>query len=287
MRDVPRPAARSGLRTLAGAGLWILAGCGVVVDEPQLDTRAEQRPGTWVRRLESEIAGLRGAYEDMIVRATPAQRRRLPSIDSELSRLADAAASMRDDLDWKRGRFGEHLARAESLATSIDQQLTGAPVTRAVRSHWWDTAYALGYVREFYRAAGPQRLYEIQDDPRGIIKAPALPPREDYDASLEVDQVRRSYDRAQKAWRDAPARRAGTAWTRELERELAALGDPVAGLGRVDAGERAAVAPAADRVRKQAERVRPLVEAHETELPRAMLEAWEEMSGAVRSLGKP
>ena len=55
----------------------------------------------------------------------------------------------------------------------------------------------------------------------------------------------------------------------------------------LDAGERAAVAPAADRVRKQAERVRPLVEAHETELPRAMLEAWDEMSGAVRSLGKP
>jgi hypothetical protein len=44
-----------GLRTLAGAGLWILTGCGVVVDEPQFDTRAEQRPGTWVRRLESEI----------------------------------------------------------------------------------------------------------------------------------------------------------------------------------------------------------------------------------------
>jgi hypothetical protein len=134
MRDVPRPAARSGLRMLAGAGLSILAGCGVVVDEPQLDTRAEQRPGTWIRRLESEIAGVRGAYEDMIVRATPAQRRRLPSIDSELSRLADAAAAMRDDLDWKRGRFGEHLARAESLATSIDQQLTGdvrrRPVTR-------------------------------------------------------------------------------------------------------------------------------------------------------------
>ena len=72
MRDVPRPAARrAGFRTLAGAGLWILAGCGVVIDEPQFDTRAEQRPGTWVSRLESEIAGLRGAYGDMMVRATP------------------------------------------------------------------------------------------------------------------------------------------------------------------------------------------------------------------------
>ena len=133
MRGVPLPVVRStGLRTLAGAALWILTGCGVIVDEPQLDTRAEERPGTWVRRLENEIAGLRGAYEDMIVRATPAQRRRLPSIDSELSRLADAAASMRDDLDWKRGKFGEHLAKAESLATSIDQQISGAPVTSTV-----------------------------------------------------------------------------------------------------------------------------------------------------------
>ena len=288
MRDVPRPAARrAGLRTLAGAGLWILAGCGVVVDEPQFDTRAEQRPGTWVSRLESEIAGLRGAYEDMIVRATPAQRRRLPSIDSELSRLADAAASMKDDLDWKRGRFGDHLAKAESLATSIDQQLSGAPVTSTVRSRWWDTAYALGYVREFYRALGPARLYEVQDDPRGIFKAPSPPPREDYDASFEVDQVRRSYDQVRKAWRDAPARRTGTAWTRQLDQELASLGDPVSGLGRVNAGERGAVAPAAERVRLQVERVRPLVEAHEAELPRAMLEAWEQMFGVVRSLGKP
>ena len=135
----------------------------------------------------------------MIVRATPAQRRRLPSIDSELSRLADAAASMRDDLDWKRGKFGEHLAKAESLATSIDQQLSGAPVTSTVRSRWWDTAYALGYVREFYRALGPARLYEAQDDPRGIIKAPSPPPREEYDASFEVGQVRRSYDQVRKA----------------------------------------------------------------------------------------
>ena len=178
------------------------------------------------------------------------------------------------DLDWKRGRFGDHLAKAESLATSIDQQLSGAPVTSPVRSRWWDTAYALGYVREFYRALGPARLYEVQDDPRGIIKAPSPPPREGY------DQIR-------KAWRDAPARRTETAWTRQLDQELASLGDPVSGLGRVNAGERGAVAPAAERVRQQVERVRPLVEAHEAELPRAMLEAWEQMFGVVRSLGKP
>jgi hypothetical protein len=161
-----RDARASGLRALAGAGLWILTGCGVIIDEPQYDSRAEQWPGTWVRRLETEIEKLRGAYDDMIVKATPAQRRRLPSIGSELSRLADATASMRDDLDWKRGRFGEHLFKAESVATSIDQQLRGAPVTSAVRSRWWDTAYALGFVREFYRTIGPERLYEVQEDPR-------------------------------------------------------------------------------------------------------------------------
>ena len=105
-------------------------------------------------RLQSEIRNLEGAYEDMIVKATPAQRRRLPSIGSELSRLLDAAASMKDDLDWKRDHFGEHLAKAEWVATSIDQQMSGAPVTSAVRSYWWDTAYALGIVREFYRERG-------------------------------------------------------------------------------------------------------------------------------------
>ena len=209
MRNVPLPGSRgAGLRALAGAGLWILAGCGVILDEPQYDTRAEERPGTWVRRLETEIENLRGAYDDMIVKATPAQRRRLPSIGSELSRLADAAAAMEDDLDWKRGRFGEQLGKAESLATSIEQQLTGAPITNAVRSRWRDTAYALGFVREFYRTLGPERLYEVQNDPRGVVRLRAGSQKsEDYDASFEVDQVRRGYDEMMKAWRDTPARR--------------------------------------------------------------------------------
>jgi hypothetical protein len=286
MRDVPRPAARrAGLRTLAGAGLWILAGCGVVVDEPQFDTRAEQRPGTWVSRLESEIAGLRGAYEDMIVRATPAQRRRLPSIDSELSRLADAAASMKDDLDWKRGRFGDHLAKAESLATSIDQQLSGAPVTSTVRSRWWDTAYALGYVREFYRALGPRAPAEVQDDPR---ESSRRRPLRRARTTTRRSRSTRCGGATTRYGRRATRRPAGRdPWTSQLDQELASLGDPVSGLGRVNAGERGAVAPAAERVRQQVERVRPLVEAHEAELPRAMLEAWEQMFGVVRSLGKP
>src|SRR5262249_57240995 len=108
MRGGPRPGARGvGLRALAGAGLWVLAACGAIIDEPQYDTRAEQRPGAWVRRLQTEFANLRGAYDDMIVKATPAERRRLPSIGSDLSRLADAPPSMQDDLDWKRGRVWE------------------------------------------------------------------------------------------------------------------------------------------------------------------------------------
>src|SRR5262245_60878394 len=226
MRDVsPRGGHRAGLRALAGAGLWVLTGCGVILDEPQYDTRAEQRPDTWARRLETEIGNLRAAYDDMIVRASPAQRRRLPSIGSELSRLADAAASMKDDLEWKRGHFGDHLARAESVAASIDQQLKGAAVTSAVRSRWWDTAYALGFVREFYRTLGPERLYEVEEHPRGVIRLRSgAAPREDYDASFEVDQVRRGYDEMVKAWRDTPVRRAGAAWSGQLGRELALLG---------------------------------------------------------------
>jgi hypothetical protein len=289
MRGVSPPGARgTGLRALAGAGLWILTGCGVVIDEPQLDMRAEQRPGTWVRRLETEISNLRGAYDNMTVNATPSQRRRLPSIGSELSRLADYAASMKDDLDWKRGRFGEHLAQAESVAVSIDNQLRGAPVTSAVRARWYDTAYALGYVREFYRSLGPERLYQVQEDPRGIVKlSPAAPKGSDYDASSDVDRVRRGYDQVMKAWRDAPARRAAAGWAGQLDRELASLGDPVSALTRVNTSEPAAVAPVAERVRQQVERVRPLVEAREAELPRAMLEGWQQMSGSVQSLGKP
>ena len=289
MRDVSLPGARgAGLRALAGAGLWIVTGCGVILDEPQYDTRAEQRPGTWVRRLETEIANLRGAYDNMIVKATPSERRRLPSIGSELSRLADAAASMKDDLDWKRGRFGEHLFKAESLATSINQQLSGAPVTAAVRTHWRDTVYALGSVREFYRTVGQERLYEIQDDPRGVVRLRTGGQKsEDYDASFEVDQVRRGYDQVMKAWRDTPARRAGAGWAGQFDRELASLGDPVSALARVNTSERAAVATASERVRQQVERVRPLVQAREAELPRALLEGWQQMSGWAQSLGKP
>jgi hypothetical protein len=289
MRDVPPPGARvAGLRALAGAGLWILSGCGVIIDEPQYDTRAEQRPGTWISRLQTEVPSLQGAYDDMIVKATPAQRRRLPSIGSELSRLSDAAASMKDDLDWKRGHFGEHLATAESVATSIDQQLRGAPVTPAVRSHWGDTAYALGIVREFYRELGLPRLYEVQDDPRGVVKLRTSAPKtEDYDASFDVDQVRRGYDQMMKSWRVAPARRTGAAWTSQLDRELASLGDPVSALARVSTGERAAVAPAAERVRQHVERMRPLVESRESELPRALLDGWQQLSGWVQRLGEP
>jgi hypothetical protein len=157
------------VRALAGASLLSLTACGVLIDQPRSDTPTEQRPGTWVRRLEGEITKLRGAYDDVIVRAPPAQRRRLPSIGSELSRLADAAASMKDDLDWRRGRFGEHLFSAESVATSIDQQLRGTPVGVAVRAHWRDTTYALGVVRELYRALGPERLYEAHGDSERIL----------------------------------------------------------------------------------------------------------------------
>ena len=47
IRGVPLPSVRvPGLRALAGAGLWALTGCGVIIDEPQYDTRPEQRPGT-------------------------------------------------------------------------------------------------------------------------------------------------------------------------------------------------------------------------------------------------
>src|SRR5262249_4863491 len=271
MRGVPLPGARrAGLRALAGAGLWALSGCGVIVDEPQYDTRAEQRPGTWVSKLQTEISDLQGVYQDMIVKATPAQRRRLPSIESELSRLSDAAASMKDDLDWKRGHFAEHLARAESVATSIDQQLSGSPVTPAVRSHWWGTAYALGIVREFYRELGVPRMYEVQDDPRGVVKLRTNTPKtESYDASFEVDQVRRGYDQMMKSWRDAPARRGGRGLDDPARPGAHLLKDPVSALGRVNAGERSAVAPAAARVRRQVERLRPLVEFREAELPRS------------------
>ena len=75
---------------------------------------------------------------------------------------------------------------------------------------------------------------------------------------------------------------AAAGWAGQLDRELASLGDPVSALTRVNTSERAAVAPAAERVRQQVERVRPLVEAREAELPRAMLEGWQQMSGSVQ-----
>jgi hypothetical protein len=135
---------------------------------------------------------------------------------------------------------------------------------------------------------GAERFYEVQEDPRGVVRLrTGAQKSEDYDASFEVDQVRRGYDNMMKAWRDTPARRAGTAWTGQLDRELASLGDPVSALTRVNTGERAAVAPAAERVRQQVERVRPLVQTREAELPRALLEGWQQMSGWVQSLGKP
>jgi hypothetical protein len=104
--------------------------------------------------------------------------------------------------------------------------------------------------------------------------------------SFDVDQVRRGYDEMMKAWRDTPARRAGAGWSGQLDRELALLGDPVSTLARVNTSERGAVAPAAERVRQEVERVRPLVQAHQSELPRPLLDGWVRLSGWVRDLGK-
>jgi len=68
MRGVPLPGARrAGLHALAGAGLWVFAGRGVIVDQPQDDTRADQRSGTWVSKLQTEISDLQGVYQDMRV----------------------------------------------------------------------------------------------------------------------------------------------------------------------------------------------------------------------------
>jgi hypothetical protein len=120
MRGVSSGAHRAGLRTLAGAGVWILTGCGVFVDPLSSTPGRSSAPERGVRRLETEIANLRRAYDDMMARATPAQQRRVPGIGLELSRLADRAASTKGDLQWKRGRFGEHRFKAESVATSID-----------------------------------------------------------------------------------------------------------------------------------------------------------------------
>ena len=178
----------------------------------------------------------------------------------------------------REGGVGRDVDRA---AAQRRAGLVGRPVPLG------DTAYALGAVREFYRAVGAERIYEIQEDPRGVVRLRSGAKSEEYDASFEVDQVRRGYDQVMKGWRDAPARRAGAGWSSQLDRELTSLVDPVSALTRVNAGERAAVAPAAERVRLQVERIRPLVQAHERELPQALLEGWERLSGWVRSLGRP
>ena len=286
MQGVSSPAARASRRVLAGAGLLALAGCGTLVDDVQYDSRAEQRPGTWVRRLQDEIRELTAAYDDMMRHASSSQIRRLPRISSELNQLSDAAASMRDDLTWKRGNFVQHLAKAEAVASSIDNQVSGAPVTRAVRSHWWDTGYALGHVREFYRALGPARLYEVEEDPRGKVTLASKTPADDYDASFEVDQARRGYQQMVGAWKNAPIRRSKEAWTAELDRELAALSDPVSALQRVDTGKREAVIGAAEGLRDRIERMRPLFEAHEAELPREFREGWAKLTSWIWHVDK-
>ncbi len=272
---------------LLGATLWLLAGCGILIDDIEVDPYRETRPASYVERLRTEIASVQDAYHDMIVQATPQERRRLPSIDSELSRLADAAASLADDLSWKRGRFGEHLFRAESVATSISQQLSGAPIRRNVGYRWQRAVDALGQLRSVYSQLGQERFYRDDAERPGAVRIPLTPPAGDeYDASFDVDQVARAYDDVLKAWRSAPVRKTGAAWPADLDRELAALRDPVGALGKADTAQRAAVASAAARVRAQLERARPLVEDHETELPRTMVEGWTRLSGWVRDLGK-
>jgi hypothetical protein len=269
--------------------LLALAGCGVLIDdEITVDPLVDTRPSAVARTLREDVARMQASYQDMIVRATQQERRRLPSIGSELSRLADAAAALEDDLTGKRGAFDQHLGRATNLATSINDQLTGGRLRPDVSRSWLDVRESLRRLRQLHVQLGTAGLYREQDAQSGPTRiplgTPAAAPR--YDVSFEVDQVRRGYDGVMKAWRDAPARRTTAAWTRQLDQELTALRDPVDALGRVDTGSQAAVAPAADRVRAQLARVQSVLQLYETELPRSLLEEWARLSGWARDLGK-
>jgi hypothetical protein len=269
--------------------LVVLAGCGVLIDdEITVDPLVDTRPSAVAKTLREDVARMQAGYQDMIVRATQQERRRLPSIGSELSRLADAAASLEDDLTGRRGVFEQHMARATSVASSINDQVAGTRLRPDVSRSWLDVRESLRRLRQLQVQLGTAGLYreqEAQPSPTRIPLGPSTTaPR--YDVSFEVDQVRRGYDGVMKAWRDAPARRSTAAWPRQLDQELTALREPVTALGRVDTGSQAAVAPAADRVRAQLARVQTVLQLYETDLPRPMLEEWARLSGWARDLGK-
>ena len=269
--------------------LLALAGCGVVIDdEITVDPLVDTRPSAVAKTLREDVARMQASYQDMIVRASVQERRRLPSIGSELSRLADAAASLEEDLTGRRGAFEQHLSRTTNLANSINDQVAGMRLRPDVSRSWLDVRESLRRLRTLQVQLGTAGLYreqETQPQPTRIPLGPqATAPR--YDASFEVDQVRRGYDGVMKAWRDAPARRSAAAWPRQLDQELTALREPVAALGRVDTGSQAAVTPAADRVRAQLARVQTVLQLYETDLPRPMLEEWARLTGWARDLGK-
>ena len=281
--------ARAPVTALVLVCLVALAGCGVIIDdEIVVDPFEESRPLGMVKRLRESVGRMQSTYQDMIVRASPQERRRIPSVGSELGRLADAAASLEDDLSWKRGGFERHLTDATAVAESINGQLAGARLRPDVSASWLDVRDALRQLRLVQVQLGSAGIYREQETRPGATRvplgAPAAAPR--YDASFEVDQVRRGYDGVMKAWRDAPARRLAAAWPRQLDQELTALREPVAALGRVDTGSQAAVTPAADRVRAQLARVQTVLQLYETDLPRPMLEEWARLSGWARDLGK-
>ena len=71
-----------------------------------------------------------------------------------------------------------------------------------------------------------------------------------------------------------------------LDRELTALGDPVSALQRVDTSKREAVMGAAGGLRDRIERMRPLFESHEAELPREFREGWAKLTSWVWHIDK-
>jgi hypothetical protein len=256
--------------------LWLAAGCADLREafDVQYDPIGDVRPSMLVGRLRQNVADFKWTWQ--------VQRKGgFGPVDYQISLLEKAADAMEEDLAAKAGRFPQELQKAYDAGSQIVGLLAGR-TSREVQEKWRPLRTTLNTLASEYRGADSAAIYAREATPRQTLGTKR--PRDDYDASFEIEQVQKRFGAVMKSWEGAAARRTEGTWARDLDGELLGFSTGLGELVRVKSGRRAKVVPVATRLIVRADRVGALVRDHSKELPPRLVEEWMHAAGWLRML---
>jgi hypothetical protein len=256
--------------------LWFAAGCADLREafEVQYDPIGDVRPSVLVDRLRQNVADFKWTWQ--------VQRKGgFGPVDHQIAQLEKAADAMAEDLRTQAGAFRGELERAYSAGPQI-VGLLGGRTSAAVQERWRPLRTTLNTLVSEYRGAASAAVYAREATPSQAMGAKS--PRDDYDASFEIEQVQERFGTVMKSWEGAAARRTQATWAKALDGELVGFSTGLGELVRVKSGRRAEVVPVVTRLIGRADRVGALVRDHTKELPPQLVEEWMHASGWLTML---